>query len=100
MHVVINHLPLQKGIDWATLAKTFDAFEATLRVLNSAFRGVTLIRAGEDAGILVVTFDTREALDAISKDVAAPWFAEHVRPLLAGPVSRSVGEVMSGSALR
>jgi len=100
MHAVINHLPLQKTTDWAALSHTVDAFEAALRTQYPAFRGCTLIRAGDDAGILVVTFDTREALDDISKNVAAPWFAEHVRPQLAGAVSRSVGEVVAGSALR
>jgi hypothetical protein len=100
MHAVINHLPLQKTTDWAELARSFTAFEERVRAQHSAFRGVTLIRVGDDHGILVVTFDTREALDDISKNVAAPWFAEHVRPLLTGAVSRSVGEVVTGSALR
>ena len=100
MHAVINHLPLQKTTDWLKLSRSFEAFEAMLREQYPSFRGCTLIRAGDDVGILVVTFDTREALDNISKNVAAPWFAEHVRPLLAGTVSRSVGEVIAGSALR
>ncbi len=100
MHAVINHLPLQKTTDWAALSRAFERFEAMLRAQNPSFRGGTLIRAGDDAGILVVTFDSREALDTISKNVAAPWFADHVRPLLAGAVSRSVGEVVAGSALR
>jgi hypothetical protein len=100
MHAVINHLPLQKTVDWTALARAFEVFETTLRGQYSAFRGCTLIRVGDDAGILVVTFDSREALDDISRNVAAPWFAEHVRPLLAGAVSRSVGEVVIGSALR
>ena len=100
MHAVVNHLPLLKTTDWAALARTFEAFETMLRAQYPAFRGCTLIRAGDDAGILVVTFDTHKALDTISKNVAAPWFAEHVRPLLAGAVSRSVGKVVAGSALR
>jgi hypothetical protein len=100
MHAVINHLPLQETTDWAALSRVFEGFEAMLRAQHPSFRGCTLIRAGDDAGILIVTFDSREALDTISKNVAAPWFAEHVRPLLAGSVSRSVGEVIAGSALR
>jgi len=100
MHAVINHLPLQKTTDWLELARMFEAFETTVRAQHPTFRGCTLIRVGDDHGILVVTFDSREALDTISKNVAAPWFAEHVRPLLAGAVSRSVGEVVAGSALR
>jgi hypothetical protein len=100
MHAVINHLPLKQAIDWGELSRTFEEFEASVRAQHPAFRGCTLIRVGDDHGILVVTFDTREALDTISKNVAAPWFAEHVRPLLASAVSRSVGEVVAGSALR
>jgi hypothetical protein len=100
MHAVVNHLPLQKDTDWAALTRLVDAFEAMFRTQFPVFRGCTLLRAGDDAGILVVTFDTREALEDISKNVATPWFAEHVRPLLAGPVSRSVGEAVAGSALR
>jgi hypothetical protein len=100
MHAVINHLPLQQSTDWTALSRTIEEFEATLLARYPAFRGITLVRVDDDAGILVVTFDTQEALDSISKNVAAPWFAEQVRPLLAGAVSRSVGEVVAGSALR
>jgi hypothetical protein len=71
-----------------------------MRARHPTFRGCSLIRVSNEAGIIVVTFDTREALDTFSKDVAAPWFAENVRPLLAGAVSRSVGEVVAGTALR
>jgi len=99
MHAVVNHLPLQKSTDWAELARKFEAFEPMLRE-NPGFRGYALMRAGDDAAILVVTFDTREALDAISRNVAAPGFAEKVRPLLAGAAARSVAEVIAGSALR
>ena len=100
MHAVINHLPLHKTTDWPALALLFQTFEEKTRTAHPAFRGVTLIRVDDDHAILVVIFDTREALDEISKNVAGPWFAENVRPLLAGAVSRSVGEVIAGSALR
>ena len=42
-------------------------------------------------------YKTREALDEISKNVGAPWFAEHIRPFMAGPVSRSIGEIVGGA---
>ena len=101
MHAVINHLPLHNDIDWAELARTLESFEAMLRTQYTAFRGCTLIRASGDAGILVDPEDVELLQDlVVSKNVAAPWFAEHVRPLLAGAVSRSVGEVVAGSALR
>jgi len=55
MHAVINHLPLQKTTDWAALSHMIDAFEARRPTHYPAFRGCIPIRAGEDAGILVVT---------------------------------------------
>jgi hypothetical protein len=71
LHAVINHVPLRKCTDWAALSLVVDTFESTLRRQHSAFRGCTPTRAGDDAGILVVTFDNREALDYISVNVAA-----------------------------
>lgn len=100
MHAVVNHLPLQKDVDWAGLARTFGEFETRMREEHASFRGGSLIKAEDDKAILVITFDTLEALNDISKNVAAPWFAEHIRPLLASAVSRAMGEVISGSALR
>ena len=100
MHAVVNHLPLQKGIDWTALARGFGEFEAMMRGDYPSFRGGTLIKVEDDKAILIISFDNLEALNDISKNVAAPWFAEHVRPLLADAVSRSVGEVVCGSALR
>jgi hypothetical protein len=100
MHAVINHLPLHKTVDWPALARLVQGFEEKVRAEHAGFRGLSLIRVGDDHAVLMVAFDTREALDEISKNVAAPWFAEHVRPLLAATVSRSVGEVIAGSALR
>jgi len=97
MHAVVNHLPLQQTTDWLALSRTINAFEATLRAQHPNFRGCSLIRSG---GILIVSFDTQEALDTISKNVAAPWFAEHVRPLFAGVVLPSAGEVVAGTVLR
>ena len=99
MHAVINHLPLKNSVDWDGMADSVAKFELDLQQQYPAFHGCTLVRVADDAGILVVTFDTREALDDISRNVAVPWFAEHLRPLLAGAVSRSVGEVVAGSAL-
>jgi hypothetical protein len=100
MHAVINHLSLHKTTDWPALARLFQAFDEKVRAEHPHFRGGSLIRVGDDHAIVVIAFETREALDDVSKNLAAPWFAKHVRPLLAGAVSRSVGEVIAGSALR
>ena len=44
--------------------------------------------------MLLAFYANREVLDEVSSKIAGPWFAENVRPYLAGPVSRSVGEVV------
>jgi hypothetical protein len=44
-----------------------------------------------------VLFTSRAALDEVSRDVAAPWFAEHMRPHLAGPANRPIGEIIAGA---
>jgi hypothetical protein len=56
-----------------------------------------MIRAGNDTAIFLILFASRAALDDISHNVAASWFAENVRPFLAGPVSRSVDEITAGT---
>ena len=38
----------------------------------------------------------RATAEHVSANVAAPWFAENIRPYLAGPAQRSVGEVIAG----
>jgi len=96
MHAVVNRLPLKPETDWSALAAKFAAFEDEVARQSPAFRGLSLIRADNEA-ILIVLFETRAALDDVSRNVAAPWFAEHVRPHLAGPVMRTVGEVLAGS---
>jgi hypothetical protein len=94
MHAVINHLPLKSGTDWTELGRKFDSFQSGIG--HSDFLGAGLIRASDTEGIVFVLFKSREALVQISRDVAGPWFAENVRPHLAGPVSRSVGQVVGG----
>jgi hypothetical protein len=51
-------------------------------------------RVGLAAQEIDLHVDPREVLDEVSSKVAAPRFAEHMRPYLAGPASRSVGEVV------
>jgi len=94
MHAVVNHLPIKPDTDWAALATKIDAFNAS--VTHPDFRGISMIRAGDNDAILLVLFATRPALDDISRNVAAPWFADNMRPYLSSAVSRSVGEIMAG----
>jgi hypothetical protein len=95
MHAVINRLPIKPDADWDALAAKVDAFHAG--IAHPEFRGLCLIRADAGDAFIVVLFTSRAALDALSRDVAAPWFAEHIRPYLAGAVSRSVGEIIAGA---
>ncbi len=95
MHAVINRLPIKPETDWSALADKIDAFNAS--ITHPAFRGLSLIRSGTDEGIVLVLFETREALDEVSSKIAGPWFAENMRPHLAAPVSRSVGAVVAGA---
>lgn len=95
MHAVLNHLPIKPDADWAALAAKVDAFNDSIG--HKDFRGFSLIRAGDNEAIVLALFATRAALDEVSRDLAAPWFGEHVKPHLAGPVSRSTGEVIAGA---
>ena len=95
MHAVVNHLPIKPDSDWTALTAKVDAFNAMID--HPDFHGLSTIHARNDAAIFLVLFASPAALDDISHNVAAPWFAENVRPFLAGPVSRSVGEIIAGT---
>ena len=100
MHAVVNHLPIRADANWSELAARFDAFEAATRRAHPELLSTSLIRASDTEAILVIVYRDRQSLDEISKAVAAPWFAENVRPYLSGPVSRSVGEIIAGSGVK
>ena len=55
-----------------------------------------VVRAGDAEAILVITFADAASMAAFSSTVAGPWFAEHIRPFLAGPADRRTGEVVAG----
>ena len=57
-----------------------------------------LLRAGEEEAIVIVGYADLATLKDVSSNVAAPWFAENIRPYLSGPAARSVGEVLAGFA--
>lgn len=95
MHAVVNRLPIKPGSDWGTLARKVDSLNAS--VSHPDFRGISLIRAGENEAVILVLFASHVALDEVSRNVAAPWFAEHMRPYLAGPADRKVGEIIAGA---
>lgn len=95
MHAIVNHLQIRPDADWSELVGKFDVINDAIG--DPDFGGCCLIRTDDRQGIILVLYRTREALDEISKNIAGPWFAEHIRPHLAGPVSRSVGEIVGGA---
>jgi hypothetical protein len=94
MHAVINRLSIMPDADWAALARKVDEFNAL--VDDPDFRGASLIRIGDDA-IALVLFTNRAALDKLSREIAAPWFADNLRPYLAGAGERFIGEIVAGA---
>jgi hypothetical protein len=99
VHAVVNHLPIKEGADWSELIAKLAAFEAATRRSHPALLSSSVIKASDTEAILVAVYRDRESLDSISRTIAAPWFAENVRPYLSGPVSRSVGEIVAGSGV-
>lgn len=97
MDAIITRLTLRPPVEWNVLATAFSAFEASLTPYRPAFHGASLVRTGESEAVILVIFADRATLDAVSRDIAAPWFAEHVRPLLAAPAERLVGPILAGS---
>ncbi|MBZ9775021.1 hypothetical protein [Mesorhizobium sp. CO1-1-8] len=95
MHAVVNHLQIRPDADWTALSAKVDAFNNFIG--HPDFRGCNMIRASDQEAILVILFRTRDALDDVSRNDAGPWFAENVRPFLAGPVSRAAGEIVAGA---
>ena len=93
MHAVVNKLTLAKPIDDALLAK-LKTFYQGLRDEPEVVDSM-IVSVSDTEAIAIALFHTREGMDRFSREVAAPWFAENVRPYLGGPVSRVVGEVVA-----
>lgn len=96
MHVVVNHLPIRPDADWSEIAAKFDAFAAGLRPQFPSVHSALVTRAGPAEAIVIVIYHDKETMDHVSSKVAAPWFAENIRPYLAAPVARSTSEVIAG----
>lgn len=97
MHIVVNHFTLKDAVDWTKLTTAVEQFQANLSAQRSEFRGVSLVRVSENKAIFLVLFDDLDSLNDISRNIAAPWFTEHFKPFLAGPVERHVGEIVAGA---
>ena len=57
----------------------------------------SIVQTDDQHGFILVRYKSRQAMEAVSNALAAPWFAENVRPLLAAPASRTVGQIVGGS---
>jgi hypothetical protein len=99
MHAIVTKMTLGKPVDAPLLRSIEEGFLSQAR-RRPEFLDLKLVRVSDTEAIFLVFFTTREALDEMSRDVAGPWFAEHVRPYLAGPVERSVGEVVMDATKR
>ncbi|MCV2866860.1 hypothetical protein [Defluviimonas sp. WL0075] len=96
MHIVINTLSIKPDADWATLARLFDGFCDGARPDHPGLVGAQIVQSGPEEAILIISFSDAETMASFSSTVAAPWFAEHVRPFLAGPANRKTGAVVAG----
>jgi hypothetical protein len=94
MYVVINHLPLRDPVADATVEA---AREGLQMVVDAGGLAARLAKAGETHLILILEFSTAEDAARIAQDVGGPWMNEHIRPLLAGDTTRSVGEVIASA---
>jgi hypothetical protein len=91
MHTVVNHLRLSRPVPAEAFAAAEQLFPAMQEL---GCRGFQLLEVADDHAILVLTFDTAEAADAVAEAYGGPWVREHVAPLLTGPTERSVGRVV------
>ena len=96
MNVIINRLPIKPDTDWAEMGRRVEDFDKIAAAASAEFKGVSLFRNSAEEAVIFVLFGDRAELDRVSREVAAPWFAENIRPFLAGAVTRTVGEVMAG----
>jgi hypothetical protein len=99
MHAVVNHMPIKEGTNWAEIAERINGFAATITSQYPKVHSTLVVKVSDSEAIFIALFDDKETMETFSSKVAGPWFAENIRPYLAGPVSRSVGEVVAGAGL-
>ncbi len=94
MQAIVTTLKLARPLDDEILHKVEHEFFPRAREANAGFLGAKVVRVSDLEVVLLAFYSNREALDDVSSKIAGPWFAENVRPYLACPVSRNVGEVI------
>ncbi len=98
MHAVVNHLPIRPDADWTDIASKFDGFAASVKHDFPQMKTAVLLKVSDTEAIFVGVYADLETMQHVSTNVAAPWFAQNIRPYLAGPAARSAGEVIGGFA--
>ncbi|MCC6737394.1 MAG: hypothetical protein IT534_14875 [Bauldia sp.] len=96
MHAVVNHLSMRSDADWNDIARRFAVFAAGVKRDYPAMKTAVLVRVAASEAVFMGVYDDAATMEHVSSKVAAPWFAEHVRPYLAAPAVRSSGEVIGG----
>ena len=98
MHAVVNHLPIRPDADWGEITAKAGSFFTRTKAAHPKLRAAILVRVGVGEAVFVGVYDDRATMEYVSSEVAAPWFAENIRPHLSGPASRSAGEIIAGFA--
>jgi hypothetical protein len=96
MFAVVNHLPIREDADWSEISRRFNDFANGIKPSYPALRTAVVVKVGPGEAVFIGLYDDRATMEHVSANVAAPWFAENIRPFLSGPTARSVGEVIAG----
>ncbi len=91
MFTLVNHHHLAEPIPESAYAALTERF-AEMR--DGGLRTFQIIKVADDHVILVATFDSAEAADAVSEAIGGPWLREYVIPRLSNPTEQSFGEVI------
>lgn len=94
--VVVNTLELSKPIGSDLIHMIEADFLPRMRA-RQGFISFMLIRNSEQEAVVVVVYSDHAAMAEIGKNVAGPWFTEHVRPYLAAEGKRTVGNLVCQS---
>jgi hypothetical protein len=95
-HVVVNHLPIKPDADWAEIARLFGAFAEGVKAKYPGMVVALLNRASDTEALFVGIYTDAATMKEVSSNVAAPWFAENIRPFLGGPAARTGAQSIAG----
>lgn len=94
MHAIVNTMKLARPLPPELLLKMEQELLPRCRELDPAL-AIKIVQVTETDLVMIAFYSSREKLDEVSSKLAGPWFGEHVRSYLAGPVNRLVGEVIA-----